>query len=523
MAFMPQLAQYFFAEDLRLPNVMTWWCGKDDHKRYVLENLQRLVIKPFMPFENQRTIFGSGLSAKQREALIRQIDARPHMFAAQSQVTLSSAPVLTANASLDSRNVVVRSYLVARDESYIVMPGALTRVSESLENYMVSSQQGGASKDTWVLASEPEKQDTLIMPVPHAMRKRPLGGDVPSRVADNLFWLGRYAERAEGLVRLLRVVQLYLADSSLVLASGKQSTFVLNQLLKVVTHTTKLFPGFVGAGAEQRLASPEDELLSVIIDRNRSGSLSQTLVALLVAARSVRDRLSMDTLRVINDIDVELSSLQRGDVQHLNDADDELDNLITALMSFSGLINENMTHEQGWRFLEIGRRIERAVHTTTLIRSSLVSASDANEEGVLLESLLSIIDSLMTYKRNFLLGFEAPSFLDMVLLNETNPRSVGYQLALIQTHAAYLPVDRSSQQLSAEEKLILDLLTKLRLSDSADLAEVNSETSLRDKMDRSMAHIQQQLYELTHVMTAAYFQKDEQIQQLVRTRPGSVE
>ncbi len=523
MAFMPQLAQYFLGEDLRIPNAGTWWCGNAEHRRYVLANLDKLVIKPFVPVNKQRTVFASKLADTERKALIRQIETRPHMFVAQSQVILSAAPVLARNAELDSRHVVVRSYLVSRDQSYVVMPGALTRVSDKRENFMVSSQQGGASKDTWVLASEPEKQDTLIVSSPHVMHKRPLGGDVPSRVADNLFWLGRYAERAEGLVRLLRVVQLYLADSSQVLASGRQSNFVLNQLLRVVTHTTKLYPGFVGEDAELRLASPEEELLSVIVDHNRQGSLSQTLIALLVAARSVRDRLSTDTLRVINDIDMELSGLQQGNLQHLNDADDELDNLITALMSLSGLINENMTHEQGWRFLEIGRRIERAVHTTTLIRSALVYPAQPDDESVLLESMLSILDSLMTYKRNFLLGFEIPEFLDVVLLNETNPRSVGYQLARIQTHAGYLPVDRSRQQLSAEERLVLELLTQLRLADASDLAEIGTDASIRVKMDRVMDHIQQQLLELSNVMTTTYFRKDEQIQQLVPTRPGGME
>ncbi len=523
MAFIPQISRYFFGEDLRLNNVRTWWCGREDDRKYVLANLEQLVLKPSIAVDKQRTIFGANLSAEERNELIHKINARPYLFTAQSQVTLSAAPVLQQNASLDSRHVVMRSYLTAQDESYIVMPGALTRVSATRDSFMVSSQHGGASKDTWVLASEPEKQDTLIMPTPHAVQKNPLGGDVPSRVADNMFWLGRYTERAEGIVRLLRVVQLYLADSPLDSASEPRSLFALHQLLRAVSQITKLTPGFIGQDADQRLASPEQELLSVIVDRSRQGSLSQTLSALLVAARSIRDRLSMDTLRVINDIDVELNSIQQSVMHHLNDADDELDNLITALVGFSGLINENMSHEQGWRFLEIGRRVERALHTTTLIRSTLTFASKQVEYSELLESVLRVTDSLMTYKRNFLQGFEVSSLLNLTLLNEANPRSVGYQLLRIQEHVAYLPVDRSSQQLSAEERLILELLTKLRLSDLADLVSINEDLSSRVELDRMLEHIQQQLSVLSNMMTTAYFQKEEQIQQLVRMRPGSAE
>lgn len=522
MAYIPQIAHYFFGEDLYLPNAATWWCGKEEDKHYVLENLQELVIKPFYPVNNQRTIFAAKLSVDKKNELIDQIKAKPHLFTAQSQMTLSAAPVLLQNASLDSRHIVVRSYLSAHEKSFIVMPGALTRVSAADNDFMVSNQLGGTSKDTWVVSTEPEKFDTLIAPVLPAVQRSADAGHVPSRVADNLFWLGRYAERAEGLVRLLRVIQLYLADSQMASISTQESAFALYQLLRAVTQTTTLYPGFVGEGYQQRLASPESELLSVVIDRNRTGSLAQTLVALLVTARSVRDRLSIDTLRVVNDIDVLLDGLQEDKLHGLNDVDDELDNLITALVGLSGLISENMTHEQGWHFLQIGRRIERAMHTTTLIRSTIVTATQTNQEAMLLESVLSVIDSLMTYKRNFLLGFEVSSFLDLVLLNENNPRSISYQLMRIQEHVAYLPVDRTRQQLSAEERLTLELLTKLRLSNSNELASITESNAIRENMDQILTHIQKQLYELNNVMTAAYFQKDEQIQQLVPLRPGDM-
>ena len=258
----------------------------------------------------------------------------------------------------------------------------------------------------------------------------------------------------------------------------------------------------------------------MISDANRHGSLAQTLSALLVTARTVRDRLSGDTLRVINDIDMESGSLQYSDLQHLNDADDELDNLITALVGLSGLVNENMTHEQGWRFLEIGRRLERALHTSTLLRATLVQVEQYTNESGLLESLLSIIDSLMTYKRNFIRGFEVSPLLDLVLMDEMNPRSIAYQLMSIQQHATHLPGDRSRSQMTAEERLVLEMITKLRLSDLASLATYHEPEFQREQLDALLGTMQVQLYSLSDILTAAYFQKEEQIHQLVRTRHG---
>ena len=293
----------------------------------------------------------------------------------------------------------------------------------------------------------------------------------------------------------------------------------MRQLLYAVTHQTMLYPGFVGEGSDERIKIMEQELLNIITDDKRAGSLAQTLSSLLFAARSVRDRLSMDTLRVINDIDSELFRLKHDEQNYLNDVDDELDNLITALVGLSGLINENMVHEQGWRFLEIGRRVERAWHTVTLLRSTLVSVCDERQEALILESVLGIIDSLMTYKRSFKLGIEIQSVLELVLHEEINPRSIIYQLLQIQQHIAYLPKDSDRKQLSTEERIILELVTNLRLTDTKVLVTTETGAMKRQKLDALLAQIQQQLVDLSDALSTSYFEKLNKIHQLVPTRP----
>jgi len=519
MAFMPKLAKYFLGRDLQLGNTKTWWCGNDKDLNHVTSQIEKLVIKPLDPKPGQRSIFGSELSSSQKESLLLEIKARPYMFTAQEQVGLSAAPVLTEDNRLDPRHLVIRSFLTARDESYMVMPGGLTRVSESPDKLMVSSQQGGISKDTWVLASEPEKPETLLVSTPLVMKTSRAEGDVPSRVADNLFWVGRYAERAEGLVRVLRVIQTHLSDPMSVSGQG-ETGFCLHQLLRAVTFQTMQFPGFVGANAREKLQSPEAELLSIISDKARQGSLTQTLGALLVSARSIRDRLSVDTLRVVNDIDRERMQLLSDSLHNLDDAYDELDNLITSLVALSGLVNENMTHGQGWRILEVGKRMERTLHTASLLRTTLVSVAEAGMESSLLESLLSITDSLMTYKRSYRYGMQVRAVLDLILHDETNPRSIGYQLLHMQQHTSHLPGERGRTHLSVEERLVLEMLTELRLADTEQLSVPDESGLYRQKLDAILGQLIVHVPKLFDAMSNNYFQKDDEIHQLVGTYPG---
>src|SRR5262249_25204571 len=268
--------------------------GGEQERAYVLANLDRLVIKPIFPHPSTATVFGARLSLAERQRVADQIRAQPHLFVGQEQVALSTTPVLV-NGGFMPRPMVLRSFLVARDDSYVVMPGGLTRVSPSLDNWVVSNQRGGVSKDTWVLASEPERDVSLLTSAARAVDVIRSRGEVPGRVADNLFWLGRYAERAESTARLLRTVLTRLVEADAVREGGG-----LPALLRVVTHLTTTYPGFVGEGAEERLAAPEAEVLEVIRDGQRPGSMQFTLNGMALAARSVRDRLSDDSWRIIN-------------------------------------------------------------------------------------------------------------------------------------------------------------------------------------------------------------------------------
>jgi uncharacterized circularly permuted ATP-grasp superfamily protein/uncharacterized alpha-E superfamily protein len=505
--FLPKLAKYFLAEELLIPSSPSWWCGERQSRDYVLANLDKLVIRRIT--HKTATLHGRLLSHLEREHLRQQIATHPYWFVGYEELPHSTAPTLI-NGLMAPRHLVLRSFLVSSEDGHRVMPGGLTRVSSSADTPFFSAQGGGISKDTWVLASEPERQLTLIRPTQQPFVTFEGNRELPSRVAENLFWLGRYAERADGIIRLLRTVLLYLAEPY-DFPTAEQRT-CLHRLLYAVTHLTDTYPGFVGEDAPARLEAPESELLSVFLDQNRVGSLSSTLRCLLNSARSVRDRVSPDIWRVINNIDEHLQSWQREDSVQLNDAVVELENLITALAAFAGLSIENMTHGQGWRFLIIGRRLERALYTTKLFRATLVVVSP--DDAVILEQILSITDSLLSYRRYYRSQPQVHPTLELILRSESNPRSCGYQLAHLEKDIAKLPFNDTEPYRTPEERLILEALTQLRLADMEKLAQP-AENQVRKDLEQLLAQLERLLPALSDAITHGYFSHAEQPRQLV--------
>jgi uncharacterized circularly permuted ATP-grasp superfamily protein/uncharacterized alpha-E superfamily protein len=512
MKYLPRLSRYLLGEDLRLPSVATWWCGERADCEHVLANLKQMVIKPVHPDVGFRFVFGQELSQAELSHLGERIRARPHLFVAQEPLSMSTVPVLVEQG-LEPRRAVLRGFLVAGEHDYLVMPGGLTRVSSDADKLVVSNQAGGISKDTWVLATEPEKQASLLLEGRHAHAGYSWSGEVPARVADNLFWLGRYTERAEFNSRLMRLTLQRLVTGESSDHNG------LERLLVAVTRQTTTYPGFAGEGGDTILRAPEDELLSVISDDTRDGSLTQTVSALLLSARSVRDRLSSDTWRVINDIDEELRSLHQVSPDRLIEAWDEMDNLVKAMTAFAGVMMENMTRGRGWLFLDIGRRIERAIQTAVLMHSLLVQAVDEDEQSPLMEAILSIVDSSITYRRRYRAGMQAADVLELVLADERNPRSVAFQVTRIDEHINGLPGLQPGGLRNDLQRLSLEIATMLRLADVRRLAEISTESGERDALAAFLATLEQRLPALSDMMTAMYFRSAETPHQLLRMRP----
>ena len=504
MPFMAGLAQHFLGEELILPSAATWWCGQPTELDYVLDNLASLVIRPLHRQAAFQTIYGHELDRAQRETLRRQIIARPDLYIGQEQISFSTTPSLI-NGSLEPRHAVVRCFAVAGRNGYAVMPGGLTRSAPVKGGYIVSNQAGGVSKDTWVLTSTPQTHTSIWLQADRIEQAMENSYHLPSRAAENLFWVGRYAERAEASARLLRVILNFLNDGEPFASDEKATAEILPVLLRSLTHLTMTYPGFVDEGGGPLIAHPRKELLSIAYDSGRSGSLRHDLEMLTQSAYAVRDLWSPDTWRVIEGLDDHLSQTGNASQSSLHAVQTRLNHLITNLMAFAGLNTESMTHEAGWLLLDIGRRLDRALLTITLIRAMFGSKCHESAEYLLLDATLRTTENVITYRRRYRSHLQLQTVLDLLLHDASNPRSLTYQLDRLQAHIALLPRTRAAYRLSEEERVILDASTRLRLIDTAELAETNTSEYTRQNLDDFLADLYSLLSQLSPILTQSYF------------------
>jgi uncharacterized circularly permuted ATP-grasp superfamily protein/uncharacterized alpha-E superfamily protein len=457
LAFLPGLCRHFFDEDLKMPSVATWWCGQKQELQYVLEHLDELVIKPAFPDGTREPVFGATLSKKGKEALADEIRAHPIGFVGQEAVKLSTAPVWLGG-SLEPRSILLRTYAAAGDDTYSVMPGGLTRVASSGESGVVSMQRGGSSKDTWVLTDGPVSQVTLLTPAgaPPAIERAT--GDLPSRVADNLFWLGRHAERLEWLVRVLRAAVSRLVDESPELVALRPVLVAVNVVPEAV----------VRRGI---LSEIEQEVLSVVFRERAKANLRATLNELRHIAWLVRDRLSVDTWRILNQLHTEVRT--PASRERPSDALALLNRVISTLAAFSGMEMENMTRGHGWRFLEIGRRLERTINIVAVLRAALPATSAVGAGNASLLPLLEIADSSMTYRRRYFAQPQLAPVLDLLLCDDGNPRALAFQLNLLSLYLDRLPRDPRAPRPSREQQTVARLTARLRSADMSALAQAH--------------------------------------------------
>lgn len=549
MPFLPNIAKRLIGEDLHLPSVTTWWCGQPEYRDYVLSNIKNLVIKPIYRPLGGRPLFGTELSSTELDTLRAQINAKPHLYVGQEYIPFSTTPSLI-DGKLEPRRAILRSFLFAEKDGYAVMPGGLTRCEGEVGELTVSIQDGGVSKDTWITAPEQEPHISLWQ---HSKSGSIISEDsqgLSSRSAENLYWVGRYAERAEGHARLLRItldkIKMGLEASPLgqplpsavfTETYGEESRNVselayLRSMLRSLTGLTSSHPGFVSKEGQ----GLESELLSIMLDTKNNGSLVSTLQSLVSAAYAVRDRWSTDTWRVMNSIENLCNALEKyntndEDLQSQppsSDADErtlqhiqtELDQLMIFLAALSGLNAESMTQTIGWVSLDIGCRIERALLLIVLCRSSLVAVQEEWIEHLLLESILAAAESLITYRSRYRSALHLPTALEMLLLDETNPRSLVYQLKRLQEQIRDLPREKSGYRLSEEEQLILEALTQLQLSNTFQLAQRSEQSTQRQGLEKLLVRLAQILIEISDVLTQTYFSHVQGPQQLVTTDPS---
>ena len=436
MPFLPGLSKRLLGEKLKLPTVATWWCGQPEALHYVRENLDFLVIKPAFPSKGMEPVFGGRLSAEDRSKLLTRMEEHPRDFAGQDLLDISTVPVWAEN-KLSPRRVVLRVYLAAAGDSWVVMPGGLARVSASRDTPVVSMQRGGGSKDVWVLSDKPV--DTFSL---QRSRNLPLDlnrgvvSDLPSRAADHIFWLGRYAERSEHLARVLRCILNRLTGESEAADSAEWDSLL--KLYDCLESPHVPLAKDDPHGHLDQAGDFEQEILSRIFEDQRTDSLNAMLNRAGRAAANVRDRLSSDTQRIVSQFGTvaRVTDSSAWGYASAGDALSVLNRCIATLASLRGIEMENMTRGPGWHFLSIGRRVERSVHMVQLFRGIMVPLGSHDRQA--LEMLLEVADSSMTYRSRYFTILQPAPVLDLLMNDDTNPRALAFQMNDLAEHCQYL-------------------------------------------------------------------------------------
>jgi len=481
MSFMPSLSRRILGEELVLPNIATWWCGQSRERDEVIERLDDMTIGSAFGdgvpgFRPVATLLGSELGTADRARLIATMHERGADFVGQEVVKLSTTP-FWENGHLAPRPFTLRVFAASTPKGWRVMPGGFCRISDEADARAFSMGEGVRSADVWVLGDKPAEMVTLL-PQSEAVKVRRLMGILPSRAADNLFWLGRYLERAEATLRLVRCLcgRSIETDS---ISRGTRPTLERLQRLLIAW-------GAVPKSHKHRSAT--SFATTALHQGENYGSAVALSREALRTASVIRERLSPDAWRLIVALESRLD-IADPDLPSEVEAFERADQALRSLAALSGLMHENVNRIAGWRFLDMGRRIERGIATCRFARLFATPEATADD----LDVVLDLIDSQITYRSRYRSGVALAPARDMVMLDPYNPRSVAFQVAQIDAHLADLPSLRNDGILETPRRMSTSLHSELAVTEAEEL-----------DTGRLLA-IEQRIMRLADAVAARYF------------------
>ncbi len=462
LGFLPKLCRRLLGEELMMPNVATWWCGQPN-ERALVEGRSDLVVAPAFnvqradgSFEPPRVM--SEIDPVEREALLARMADRPGDFVGQEVVRLSTTPVLR-DGRLEPAPFVLRVYATATPEGLVVMPGGFCRTSDRHDVRAISMGEGASTSDVWVINDAPVERVTLLA-AQEDVKVRRILGHLPSRAADNLFWLGRYLERAEATLRLARSLCTSLMDSEAAIHGAGETLVNLQELLIAW-----------GALDEKAMGGRAlDAARDALHDEEAYGSVICLVRKARRTAASMRERLSADFWTLLLNLENGLDNPARGLLSEAS-ALQQVETALQILAALSGLAQENMNRAAGWRFLDMGRRIERGVNICRFTRTLAHDGATTDD----LDLLLDLADSQITYRARYLVGLALTPVRDMVMLDPYNTRSLAFQVVTLRGHLDALPALVDDGMLEEPDRELLVLATEV---ETADAAKLDVETML---------------------------------------------
>ncbi len=453
LGYLPAIADRLIGDELKLPHIATWWCGDPRAAADVLANFDNMALAGAFQdgppgVEERRPVELAALPPERRAALREQVRQRGMDYVGQEVVRLSTMPVWQDGA-LSPRPFVLRVFVARTPDGWRVMPGGFCRISDRPDARALSMGEGVTSADVWIMADRPVDMTTLLPSGDNIRIVRQLG-NLPSRAADNLFWFGRYMERCEATLRLIRA---YCARTAEPGSAGANAAGVRARLQRL------LIPRHAGEDGERAIA---DVAAHALHDPKLPASGLALARAARHAASIIRERLSHDIWRILGELETQLAAAHAPTEAETMDRCEDALQLLAAL---SGLVQENFNRVAGWSFLDMGRRVERGVSTAALAR--LFAERDATADN--LELLLDLIDSQITYRSRYIAGVALAPVRDMALLDPYNPRSVAFQVARIAEHLATLPTLRQDGLMEQPLRIATSLQADIAVAEAAKL------------------------------------------------------
>ena len=457
LGFLPKLCRRLLGEELKMPNVATWWCGQPTERALVERDLENMAIAPAFnglgaDGVSARPRLMADLSSDERRAFLNRFSERPGDFVGQEVVRLSTTPVLR-DAQLSPAPFVLRVYAAATPDGMRIMPGGFCRTSERPDVRAISMGEDARTTDVWVIADRLVERVTLLASQDEVQVRRILG-HLPSRAADNLFWLGRYLERAEATLRLVRSLCTSLMDSEAALHSAGETLTRLQELL--------ISWGALDDSALGRRAS--DVAAEALFNQDAFGSVIALVRSARRTAASMRERLSADFWALLTNLETRLLAPAPDGLSEA-EALQQVETALQILAALAGLAQENMNRGSGWRFLDMGRRIERGVNVCRFAR--IVAGDKATIDD--LDLLLDLTDSQISYRARYLVGLALTPVLDMVILDPFNTRSLAFQIAAVKEHLASLPSLQADGILEEPSRILLPMAAQVETLNATQL------------------------------------------------------
>jgi uncharacterized circularly permuted ATP-grasp superfamily protein/uncharacterized alpha-E superfamily protein len=474
-SYLPRLAKELLGEELAIPDGPRLWLGDRGARQHVLANLDRMVIRPAHEGTARpgRAVPGrdpATLGAAERAALLTDIELRGPMLVAEEKIGFGTTPSLTPTG-LVPKPYALRLFVSATAGGFMALPGGLAMTVDPGSTVALSAPDGEA-RDVWIVsdASMPPFV-SLWRPAIEAAQIQRTPHDLPSRAADNLYWLGRYTERADWTMRVLRICLSRLQEDSGPRQELRASRIALEILLSKDDGDIPSAQEATDAALIEKLAR------NLLTSTDWYYGLPRTLDNIHRVASLTRDRLSLEAWRTLNDFYAKRRWTPDASPKTIGGSLDLLDDGLRVLAAFHGLTHENMTRNYGWSFLDMGRRLSRALNLSEALLGIFGKPQSGEDETGSLLFVLELADSFITYRSRYRMAPVLPLVLDLLLIDESNPRSVAFQLAALERHIDQLPQSNQGGNRIEEQRSALTVLTQVRVAQAMALAEIGPEGS----------------------------------------------